>query len=131
MTLSNIGFSNNYIHLRNKPTLKYELPFLKISLDRKADSSHILRKMNKSKRVINTQLDTLLLAGFKGSSDDFKKLYKRNELCRKRRQSLRNRCSSSLILKINVLSKPMKLTKIKEFNFMDKKDNKIKNLKKT
>lgn len=131
MTLSNIGFSNNYIHLRNKPTLKYELPFLKISLDRKADSSHILRKMNKSKKAINTQLDTLLLAGFKGSSDDFNKLYKRNEILRKRRQSIRNRCSSSLLLKINLLSKPMKLTKIKEFNFMDKKENKIKNLKKT
>ena len=130
MTLSNNGFPKNYIHLRNKPTLKYELPFLKVSLDRKADSSHILRKMNNSKRVINTQLDTLLLAGFKGSSDDFKKLYKRNELFRKRRQSQRNGYNSSILLKIDLLSKPIKLTKIKEFNFMNKKENIIKNLKK-
>jgi len=130
MTLSNIGFSNNYIHLRNKPTLKYELPIVKVSLDRKADSSYILRKMNNSKRVINSQLDTLLLLGFQGTSDDFKKLYKRNELYRKRRQSQRNRYNSSILLKLDLLSKPIKLTKIKEFNFMDKKENKIKNLKK-
>ena len=118
------------MRLRNKPTLKYELPILKISLDRKVDSSQILRKMNNSKRVINTQLDTLLLAGFKGSSDDFKKLYKRNQLVRKRRQSQRNRYSSSLFLKMDVLSKPIKLTKIKEFNFMDKKEKKIKKMEK-
>ena len=130
MTLSNIGFSNNYIHLRNKPTLKYELPIVKVSLDRKADSSYIVRKMNNSKRVINSQLDTLLLAGFQGTSDDFKKLYKRNELYRKRRQSQRMRYNSSILLKLDLLSKPIKLTKIKEFNFMDKKENKIKNLKK-
>ena len=130
MTLSNIGFSNNYIHLRNKPTLKYELPFVKVSLDRKADSSYILRKMNNTKRVINSQLDTLLLAGFQGTSNDFKKLYKRNELYRKRRQSQRNRYNSSILLNLDLLSKPIKLTKIKEFNFMDKKENKIKNLKK-
>ena len=129
MTLTNIGFSNNYIHLRNKPSLKYELPFLKISLDRKADSSYMLRKMNNSKRVINTQLDKLLLAGFKGSSDDFKKLYKRNDRVRKKRQSQRNGYRSSIYMKFDLLSKPMKLTRIKEFNFMEK-ENKIKNLKK-
>jgi hypothetical protein len=70
MTLPNIDFVQKENYLLNKSPLKFELPFVKVSLGRKNESAHIIRKMNNSKKVVRKHLDTLLLTGFEGTYDD-------------------------------------------------------------
>ena len=123
MTLPNIDFVKKENYLINKSPLKFELPFVKINLARKNESTHIIRRMNNSKRVVRKHLDTLLLTGFEGTYDDLNKVYMRNENLRKRKNKQKNK--SSLLLRSVLLSKSIHLTKVKEFNFNNKKkDNK-------
>ncbi len=129
MTLPNIEFSQKENYLINRSPLKFELPFVKVNLGRKNESTHIISKMNNSKRVVRKHLDTLLLTGFEGTYDDLNKVYLRNDL-RKRKNKQKKRYNSSLLLKSDLISKSIHLTKVKEFNFMNKlKDNKNMNIK--
>lgn len=129
MTLPNIDFAQKENYLLNRSPLKFELPFAKVNLGRKNESTHIIRKMKNSKRVVRKHLDTLLLTGFEGTYDDLNKVYLRNDL-RKRKNKQKKKYNSSLLLKSDLISKSIHLTKVKEFNFMNKlKDNKNMNIK--
>ena len=130
MTLPNIDFMKKENYLINKSPLKYELPFVKINLVRKNESTHIIKRMNNSKREVRKHLDTLLLTGFEGTYDDLNKVYMRNENLRKRKNKQKKRNNSGLLLRFDLLSKSIHLTKVKEFNFKNKKkDNKNMNIK--
>ena len=130
MTLPNIDFVQKENYLLNKSPLKFELPFVKVSLGRKNESAHIIRKMNNSKKVVRKHLDTLLLTGFEGTYDDLNKVYLRNENLRKRKNRQKKRNNSNILLRSDLLSKSIHLTKVKEFNFMNKiKNNKNMNIK--
>jgi hypothetical protein len=130
MTLPNIDFVKKENYLIKKSPLKFELPFVKVNLGRKNESTHIIRRMNNSKRVVKKHLDTLLLTGFEGTYDDLNKVYLRNENLRKRKNRQKKRYNSSVLLRSDLLSNSIHLTKVKEFNFMNnKKDNKNMNIK--
>jgi len=129
MTLPNIDFpQKNY--LINKSPPKFELPFVKINLGRKNESANILGKMNNSKRVVKKHLDTLLLTGFEGTFEDLNKVYMRNEKLRRKKNRDKKRNNSSLLLRSDLLYKSIHLTKVKEFNFSNKKKEN-KNMNKT
>jgi len=129
MTLPNIDFAQkNY--LINKSPPKFELPFVKINLGRKNESANILGKMNNSKRVVKKHLDTLLLTGFEGTFEDLNKVYMRNEKLRRKKNRDKKRNNSSLLLRSDLLYKSIHLTKVKEFNFSNKKKEN-KNMNKT
>jgi hypothetical protein len=130
MTLPNIDFVKKENYLIKKSPLKFELPFVKVNLGRKNESTHIIRRMNNSKRVVKKHLDTLLLTGFEGTYDDLNKVYLRNENLRKRKNRQKKRNNSNILLRSDLLSKSIHLTKVKEFNFMNKiKNNKNMNIK--
>ena len=128
MNLPNKDYSKNYDNKTNKRPLKYELPFIKLNIGRKGESTHIIKKMNNSTKLINSQLDNLLLAGFQGSKEDFNKIYGRNKI-NKKRKPMRNKYNSSILLRTDLLYKPMRLTKFQEFSFMNKDKDKVMNMK--
>ena len=113
---------------RNKSVPHYELPFIKITIaGRKGETTHIIRKLNKSKNHINKHVDQLLYTGFNGTLEDFYKVYGKNEEIKKRIPKTKIKLNNSLLLKSDLLYKPIQKTITKEFNFMNK--NKINNMK--
>ena len=125
MNFVNQFFSRNYKLNKNKSSPKYELlPFIKLSLSwRKYDTNYFLRKVSKSKSVISGHLDKLLFTGFEGTLDDFYRVYGRKDIIKKIKPKEKLKLDSKLLLKSDISSKPLKLTKLKEFNLT----NKIKN----
>lgn len=121
MTLPNIDFLKKENYLINKSPLKFELPFVKLNLVKKNESTNILKRMNNSEREVRKHLDTLLITGFEGNFEDLNKVYLRNENLRRKKNRQKKRYNSGQLLKSSLLTKSTYLTKIKEFNFMNKK----------
>ena len=125
--------NNNYII-----NSKLILPFLKVNIEKINELNNLRNKVEKSNSLINLQTDKLLITGFEGDEEDFKKCYKKiepikvNNLYYIEKQNL-----NKLLIKDGYLG-PIKLTKIKEFNMTKRQKNKImekikhlKNLKKS
>ena len=124
MNFTNKFFSrnNNNKLPKGKSTPKFELlPFIKIALSgRKIGTTHVLKKVSNSKSVISDNLDKLLSCGFEGTLDDFNRIYGRKKIIKKIKPKERIKLDNKLLLKSDTSSKPLKLTKLKEFNFMSK-----------
>ena len=126
MNFTNQFFSrnnnNNNKLPKGKSTQNFELlPFIKIALSgRKIGTTHVLKKVSNSKSVISDNLDKLLSCGFEGTLDDFNRLYGRKEIIKKIKPKEKLKLDNKLLLKSDTSSKPLKLTKLKEFNFMNK-----------
>ena len=130
MNLTMVHFSRNNKSYRNKSFAKYELPFIKVTLSgRKNETTHILRKVKNSKSLINKQLDNLLFTGFNGTLDDFYRVYGRKNSIKIKKPKLRVKLSNTLLFQSDVLQGPIKLTKTKEFNFMNKNKQKVVNMR--
>ena len=127
MNSTNIG---NNIIAKNKSAPKYELPFIKVTLaGKKNDTTHILRKVNKSKNIIGNQIDKLLFTGFSGTLDDFYKVYGRKKSMKIKKPKIKIKLYNSILYQSDVLSGPIKLTKPKEFKFMNKSKDKSFNMR--
>ena len=130
MNLTTIDFnSNNYLNKKN-PFIKYELPFIKINIQgKKGETTHIIRKLNNSKNHINEHLDQLLFTGFNGNLEDLHKMYGINNNPQKRKSKPKKKLFNRLLLKYDLLFKPIQKTVTKEFNFVSKNKVKIINMK--
>ena len=60
--------NNNYII-----NSKLILPFLKVNIDKINELNNLRIKVEKSNSLINSQTDKLLITGFEGDEEDFKK----------------------------------------------------------
>ena len=104
---------------------KMSLPFLNVNIEKIPDSNNLSNKLEKNKLLINSQTDKLLIAGFEGDEDDFKKCYKKFEPIKKKKFSnMKQRKINKLLIKDDYLG-PIKLTKVKEFNFTLRQKNKL------
>lgn len=76
---------NNEENDKNKVlSSKMSLPFLNVNIEKIPDSNNLSNKLEKNKLLINSQTDKLLIAGFEGDEDDFKKCYKKFEPIKKK-----------------------------------------------
>ena len=108
---------------------KYELPFIKVTLNgKKNETTHILRKVNNSKKMINNEVEQLLLSGFNGTLEDFNKIYRLKEIVRKKKPKFLFKFDNALLFKSDVLQGPIKLTKTKEFSFMNRSKDRMANM---
>lgn len=130
MNLTTINFKNNFNLNKNKSMPKYELPFIKVTIQgKKGETTQIIRKLNNSKKYIKDHLDKLLFTGFKGTLDDFYKVYGIKKKSKDRKNKGKTKLNSSLLLKSDLFFKPIQKTQIKEFNFMNKIKEKSVNIK--
>ena len=130
MNLTTIDFNNNNYLNKKNPFIKYELPFIKINIQgKKGETTHIIRKLNNSKNHINDHLDQLLFTGFDGNLEDLHKMYGINNNLQKRKSKPKIKLVNRLLLKNDLLFKPIQKTITKEFNFMSKNKVKIINMK--
>ena len=130
MNLTTMDFKNKININKYKSLPKYELPFIKMTIEgKKGETLQIVRKVNKSKKHINDHYDILLYEGFNGSLEDFYKIYGKKEVIVKKKPKGKIKLSSSLLLKSDLLSKPLQKTITKEFNFMNKQKEKRMNMK--
>ncbi len=124
MNSSDINYQIDEIN-KKKSSPKYELPFIKLTINgRKNESTQIIKKVKNSKKIINNQVDQLLLKGFNGTLDDFYKVYGKKKSYNKKKTIKKFKYFDTLLFKSDVLAGPIKKTKIKEFNFMSKNKNK-------
>ena len=130
MNSSCINFSSYNKLNKVKASPKYELPFVKIALGgRKGETTHILNKVKNSKCLISDQLDQLLFTGFEGTLNDFYKVYHKKKTLKNRKNKTKIKLNNRLLIKSDKFLMPLKLTKTKEFNFMNKsKDNTLFNI---
>ena len=130
MNLSAINFSSKYNIFKKESIHRLDLPFIKIILaGKKGEAIHIISKVNKSKNYINYHLEKLLLKGFNGTKEDFDRVYGNNQTAKKMKSKGKIKLNNSLLLKSDLLYKPMQKTIIKEFNFVNKPKDKIINMK--
>lgn len=123
-------FSRNITSYKSKTAAKYELPFIKVTLaGKKNETTHILRKVKNSKSLINKQIDKLLFTGFNGTLEDFYKVYGRKESLKIKKSKLKVKLSNTLLFQSDIIQGPIKLTKTKEFNFMNKSKEKVLNMR--
>ena len=78
--------------------------------------------------MINNEVEQLLLSGFNGTLDDFYKIYGRKEIVKKKKPKFSFKFVNTLLYKSDVLQGPIKLTKTKEFNFMNRSKDRIANM---
>ena len=126
MNLSDENLINNIN--KNKTIANYDLPFIKMTISgKKGETTHIIRKLNKSKNYIKNNVHQLLYSGFNGSLEDLYKVYGKMDTNRKRNPKPKIKLNNSFLVKSDLLYKPIQKTITKEFNFMNKK--KIINMK--
>ena len=117
-----IDNKNNHI---NKNSSKVTLPFLRVNIEKISDLNNISNKVDKSKVLINSQTDKLLITGFEGDEEDFKQCYKIIEPIKiKKISNIKQRKLNKLLVKDDYFG-PIKLTKIKEFNMTLRTKNKL------
>ena len=125
--------SEEKINSRNdnnkRHSLNIQYPFIKMKASSLAmnKNTFFIGKIKNSDKIINTQLDQLLLTGFEGSEEDFRNIYNRHEPKKKIKLKIK-KLNRSLLTNPDITSKSIKLTKIKEFNHTDK--HRYKGLKK-
>ena len=101
------------------------LPFLNIDLDNKKGLTNITKKVENVNKFINSQTDKLLIEGFDGSEEDFKKCYhKIKSVNFKKASDIKHKRINNNFLKDGY--RTIRLTKTKEFNLSGKgKTNKL------
>ena len=104
---------------------KLILPFFKVNLEKINELNNLKNKVEKSNNLINSQTDKLLITGFEGDEEDFKKCYKKIEPTKVNNPDyVKKKHLNKLLIKDDYLG-PIKLTKIKEFNMTKRQKNKI------
>ena len=123
---------------KNYRKSKLILPFLKVNIENINELNNLQNKVEKSNSLINSHTDKLLITGFEGDEEDFKKCYKKKKTIKVNNiEYIKKQNLNKLLIKDDYLG-PIKLTKIKEFNVTKRQKNKImekikqlKNLKKS
>ena len=96
------------------------LPFLNINTEKLIDFYTLPKKLENSKNKINHDTDLLLITGFEGDEEDFNRCYKRHQQVKLNKiVKQKNFDINKLLIKDDCYG-PIKLTKIKEFNFTKK-----------
>ena len=134
----NTNHDDNYNNKNNTINSKLILPFLKVNIENINELNNLQNKVEKSNSLINSHTDKLLITGFEGDEEDFKKCYKKIEQIKVNNiDYVKKQNINKLLIKDDYLG-PIKLTKIKEFNITKRQKNKImekikqlKNLKKS
>ena len=109
----------------NKKSSESSLPFLRVNIEKISDLNNLSKKVEKSKTLINSQTDKLLIAGFEGDEDDFKQCYKIIEPIKiKKISNIKQKKLNKFLVKDDYFG-PIKLTKIKEFNMTLRQKNKL------
>ena len=120
-----ISFFDNEKNTKNKKSISYLLPFLKVNIEKINDLNKIQNKMEKSSLLINNQTDKLLETGFEGDEEDFKNCYKKKEPENANQDCIiKQKKLNKLLVKDDYLG-PIKLTKIREFNITKREKNKL------
>ena len=103
---------------------KMPLPFLNIDIEKNDNFPNISKKVKNAKSLINSQTDKLLIEGFEGTKEDFKKCYyKIGNIKLNKIANIKKRKLNKFFIKDGYSS--IKITKTKEFNLSDKRKNKI------
>lgn len=100
-------------------------PFYNMDLDKKKGLPNISKKVEKVNNLINSQTDKLLIEGFDGSEEDFKKCYHKSNSIKFKKVSdnKHKRINSNFVRDVY---RTIRLTKTKEFNLSDnRKKNKL------
>ena len=106
------------------PEKKNTLPFLNFDLDKKKLFPNISNKVSKANTLINLQTEKLLIKGFEGSVEDYKKCYhKNNPIKIKKMTSIKQRKTNNFFKKDTYNG--IRLTITKEFNLSNSKADKI------
>ena len=120
-----ISFFDNEKKTKNKKSINFLLPFLKVNIEKINDLNRIPNKMEKSNLLINYQTDKLLETGFEGDEEDFKNCYKKKEPENANQDCIiKQKKLNKLLVKDDYLG-PIKLTKIREFNITKREKNKL------
>ena len=111
---------NNYAILTENEKRKYKnwnikYPFTKMKQGFNKKTNFLYKEIEKTNKVINSQLDLLLSVGFEGTEKDFQNLYHPHQKVKndKLKNRLKYRRNSMIFPKY--FSETIKLTKIKEF----------------
>ena len=128
---------DDYYNNKNYKKSKLKLPFLRVNIEKINELNNLQNKVEKSNSLINSHTDKLLITGFEGDEEDFKKCYKKIEPIKVNNLNyIKKENLNKLLIKDDYLG-PIKLTKIKEFNITKRQKYKImeklkqlKNLKK-
>ena len=64
---------------KNYRKSKLILPFLKVNIENINELNNLQNKVEKSNSLINSHTDKLLITGFEGDEEDFKKCYKKKK----------------------------------------------------
>ena len=110
--------ANNKNKISDSKTI---LPFLKVKIEKNLESNNIPNKLEKTKSLINSQTDKLLITGFQGNEDDFKECYKKDEPIKIRSVSNNKKKKLNKLLVKDDYMGPIKLTKIDSINYHMKK----------
>ena len=105
------------------------LPFLKMNPDKLTDFYPLEKKLENSKHKINDETDLLLITGFEGDEEDFNRCYKRHKQAKLNKILKQKNYDINKLLVKDDFYGPIKLTKIKEFNFTKKNYNNLKIIK--
>ena len=118
-----INVRERYDEIEKNTQMKNELPFLSIDLEKNKEFPNISHRLEDAKLLINTQTDKLLIEGFEGNEEDFKKCYhKLNPIQIKSISNIKHRRLNKFLIK-DGYSGTIRLTKTKKFNLSaSKKD---------
>ena len=125
--LNNQNFEDNENNEDKEKTPKKKniLPFLNLTLEKNKKFSSISNNVSKANTLINSQTEKLLLKGFEGSEEDFKKCYhkKNSPIKIKKMISVKKRKTNNIFRKDRY--KGIRLTITKEFHLSNSKNDKI------
>ena len=118
-----INVRERYDEIEKNTQMKNELPFLSIDFEKNKEFPNISHRLEDAKLLINTQTDKLLIEGFEGNEEDFKKCYhKLNPIQIKSISNIKHRRLNKFLIK-DGYSGTIRLTKTKKFNLSaSKKD---------
>jgi len=101
------------------------LPFLKIDIEKNFGFPNLSRRLEKAKKLINSQTDKLLEEGFLGNNEDIQKYYSKYVPKNfKKMMSIKHKKYNNFLIK-DSYNEPLKSTKTKEFNLTSSRKNKI------
>lgn len=127
------GFKNNESNINSERHTEQEentkknkeLPFLIIDTEKNREYPNISKRLEKAKLLINSQTDKLLIEGFEGNEEDFKKCYHKLIPTKMVKISnIKHRKLNKLLIKEGRMG-TIRLTKTKEFNFTAKRRDKL------
>lgn len=120
-----INVSEKYDEKEKNNRMKEMLPFLSIDTDKNKEFPNITHRLENARLLINSQTDKLLIEGFEGNEEDFKKCYHKLEPIKLKKVSTVKRRKFNKFLIKDAMRGTIRLTKTKEFNLNNNRKEQI------